>query len=142
MCAQLLANRLWVGYTNKAQGWATSRFFFLTFMEKKPECDKLTIFFIVEKKLRYDATLLQTCHSSRFNRDIMIFQYKSRFPDSMRENPSFLFCFEIGKTKRCLTLSYVPCLQAHKVWVKNKFYDWLNCRPWLNPLHTATQRVK
>ena len=52
-------------------------------------------------------------------------------------------CFEIRKTKRRLALSHVPCLQkAHKVWAKNKFYDRLNWRPWLNPLHTATQRVK
>ena len=37
---------------------------------------------------------------------------------------------------------FVACLQAHKTWAKNKFYDRLNWRPWLNPLHTATQRVR
>ena len=37
---------------------------------------------------------------------------------------------------------FVACLQAHKAWAKNKFYDRLNWRPWLNPLHTATQRVR
>ena len=37
---------------------------------------------------------------------------------------------------------FVACLQAHKAWAKNKFYDRLNWRPWLNPLHTATQRLR
>ena len=52
-------------------------YFFFTLVEKKPEPGKLTIF-LSEKKWQYDATLLQTCHSSRFNPDIPIFQYKSR----------------------------------------------------------------
>ena len=56
----------------------------------------------------------------------------SRFP----ENPEFLFRFGIGKTKGRLTLLHGPCLQTHKVWAKNK------CCDRLNPLHTATQRVK
>ena len=60
----------------------------------------------------------------------------SRFPDSTCENPEFLLSFEIGKTKGRLTLLHGPCLQTHKVWAKNKCYDRLN------PLHTATQRVK
>ena len=60
----------------------------------------------------------------------------SRFPDSTWENPEFLFRFEIGKTKGRLTLLHGPCLQTHKVWAKNKCYDRLN------PLYTATQRVK
>ena len=60
----------------------------------------------------------------------------SRFPDSMCENPDFLFRFDIGKIKGCLTLFHGPRLQTHKVWAKNKCYDRLN------PLHTATQRVK
>ena len=60
----------------------------------------------------------------------------SRFPDSTCENPEFLFRFKIGKTKGRLTLLYGPCLQIHKVRAKNKCYDRLN------PLHTATQRVK
>ena len=67
------------------QGWATSGFirisgfffFFLLSWKKKSEPGKLTIF-SSGKKWRYDPTLLQTCHSSRFNRDIPIFQYKSR----------------------------------------------------------------
>ena len=60
----------------------------------------------------------------------------SRYPDSMCENPKFLFCFGIGKTKGRLTFLHGPCLQTHKVWAKNKCYDRLN------PLHTMTQRVK
>ena len=60
----------------------------------------------------------------------------SRFPDSTCENPEFLFRCGIGKTKGHLTLLHGPCLQTHKVWAKNKCYDRLN------PLHTATQRVK
>ena len=60
----------------------------------------------------------------------------SRFPDSTCENPEFSFSFENGKTKGRLTLLHGPCLQTHKVWAKNKCYDRLN------PLHTATQRVK
>ena len=60
----------------------------------------------------------------------------SWFPDSTSENPEFLFRFEIGKTKGRLTLLHGPCLQTHKVWAKNKCYDRLN------PLHTATQRMK
>ena len=64
----------------------------------------------------------------------------SRFPDRMCENPGFLFSFEIGKTKGRFILSHGLCLQAHEVWAK--FYDWLIRRPWLNLLHTVTQRVK
>ena len=66
----------------------------------------------------------------------------SRFPNSMCGNPSFLFCFEIGKIKRHLTLPHGPCHSKPTEWAENKFYDWLNRRPWLNPLYTATQRVK
>ena len=36
---------------------------------------------------------------------------------------------------------FVACLQAHKAWAKNKFYDRLNWRPWLNPLHTVVWSV-
>ena len=37
---------------------------------------------------------------------------------------------------------FVACLQAHKTWAKNKFYDRLNWRPWLNPLHTPWKKKK
>ena len=65
------------------QGWATSGFirnsglFFFYSRGKKTWARQVDYFFI-GKKWRYDATLLQTCHSSRFNPDIPIFQYKSR----------------------------------------------------------------
>ena len=118
-------------------------FFFFTFVENKPEPGKLTIFFIFEKKnggmMRHYCRLASHRDLIRISRFFSTNLEVSRIPDSTRENPSFLFCFEIGKTKRRLTLSHVPCLQAHKVWAKNKFYD---RRPWLSPLHTATQRVK
>ena len=117
-------------------------FFFFTFVEKKPEPGKLTIFFIFEKNggmMRHYCRLASHRDLIRISRFFSTNLEVSRIPDSTRENPSFLFCFEIGKTKRRLTLSHVPCLQAHKVWAKNKFYD---RRPWLSPLHTATQRVK
>ena len=49
--------------------------------------------------------MLQTCHSSRFfSTNLGV----SRFPDSMCENPEFLFRFEIGKTKGRLTLLHGP----------------------------------
>ena len=103
-------------------------FFYLRGKKKQPEPNKLTIF--IGEKWRYDATLLQTCHSFRFNPDIPIFQYKSRSRSILIPRVKitvFLFCFEIRKTKRLLTLLHVPCLQkAHKVWAKNKFYDRLN----------------
>ena len=127
-----------------SQGWATSGFirnsgFFFLLSWKKTLSLASSFFFNRGKKWRYDPTLLQTCHSSRFfstNLEV------SRFPNSTCKNPRILFCFEIGKTKRRLTLSHVPCLQIHKAWAKNKFYDRLNWRPWLNPLHTTTQRVR
>ena len=75
----------------------------------------------------------QICHSCRFFSTNL---GASRFPDATCENPEFLFSFEIGKTKGRLTLLHGPCLQTHKVWAKNKCYDRLN------PLHTATQRMK
>ena len=116
------------------QGWATSGyirnsgFFFLLSWKKKPEPGKLTIF-LSGKKWRYDPTVLQTCYSSRFFSTNL---EASLFPYSICENPRFLFCFEIGKTKRRLTLLHVPCLQAHKAWPKKR----------LNPFHSATQRVR
>ena len=66
------------------QGWATSGFirnswfFFFTFVGKKNLSPASWLFFLSGKKWRFDPTLLQTCHSSRFNQDIPIFQYKSR----------------------------------------------------------------
>ena len=100
-------------------------FFFLLSWKKKPEPGKLTIFYWRKNggMMRHycrPATHPDLIRISRF------FSTKlevSRFPDSTCENPSFLFCFQIGKTKSCLTLSHVPCLQAHKVWAKHKFYD-------------------
>ena len=120
-------------------------FFFFTFVGKKNLSPASWLFFIREKNGRMirhycrPATHPNLIGISRFfstNLEV------SRFSDSTCENPRFLFCFEIGKTKRRLTLSHVTCLQAHKAWAKNKFYDWLNWRPWLNPLYTATQRVR
>ena len=74
-------------------------FFIFTFVEKKPEPGKLTIF-LSGKKWRYDATLLQTCHSSRFNPDIPIFQYRSRsIPISCVKIPVFCFVLKLEKQK-------------------------------------------
>ena len=104
--------------------------FFLHFREiKEPEPGKLTIYFyrgINGGMIRHycrPATHSDLIGISRFFRKNL---EVSRFPDSPCENPRFLFCFELGKTKRRLTLSHVPCLQAHKAWAKNKFYDSLN----------------
>ena len=63
----------------------------------------------------------------------------SRFPDFLIPRvkiPSFCFVSKLEKTKGRLTLLHGPCLQTHKVWAKNE------CYYRLNPLHTATQRVK
>ena len=78
-------------------------FFFLLLWKNKPEPGKLTIFFNRGKKWRYDPTLLQTCHSSQFNRISRFFSTNLevfRFPDSTCENSRFLFCFENWKNKK------------------------------------------
>ena len=103
--------------------------FFFTFVgKKKPEPGKLTIFLSGKNSgmIRHycrPATRRDLIGISRFfstNLEV------SRFPDSTSKNPRFLFCFEIEKTKRRFTVSHAPCLQAHKAWAKNKFYDRLN----------------
>ena len=76
--------------------------FLKTFVEKKNLSLASWLFFLSGKKWRYDATLLQTCHSSRFNPDIPIFQYKSRarsFPISCVKIPVFCFVSKLEKQK-------------------------------------------
>ena len=97
---------------------------FFSFVEKKPEPGKLTIF-LSGKKWGYDGHYCRPATHPDLIRISRLFSTNpevSQFPYSTFENPIFVFCL----TKRCLTLSHVPCLQAYKVWAKNKFYDRLN----------------
>ena len=107
-------------------------FFFFYFRGKKPEPGKLNIFYRGKKcgMIRHycrSATHPDLTGISPISRFFSTHLEVFRFPDSTCENPRFLFCFEIGKTKRRLTLSHVHgCLQALKAWAKNKFCDRLN----------------
>ena len=77
-------------------------FFFFTFVEKKNLSLASWLFFYRGKKWWYGSTLLQTCHSSRFNLDIPIFQYKSRSITITRFHvwkSQVFFCFLIVKQK-------------------------------------------
>ena len=82
-------------------------FLFFFFCGKKPEPGKLTIFLSGKKMAVWPDTIADLPGMSRFfstNLEV------TRLPDFTCENPRFLFCFQIGKTKRRLTLSHVPCL--------------------------------
>ena len=93
-------------------------FLFLLSWKKKPEPGKLTIF-ILEKNGGMIRHYSRRAAHPHFSVQIEKYPY---FPS---ENPRFLFCFEIGKTKRRILL-HVPCLKAYKAWAKNKFCDRLN----------------
>ena len=102
---------------------------FFTFVEKKTLSPASWLFFIGKKN---GVMIRHYCRPATHPNPIRISRFfstnleVSRFPYSSCENPSFFLCFEIGKTKRRLPLSHVSCLQAQKVWAKNKFYDRLN----------------
>ena len=106
---------------------------FFTFVEKKT-LSPASWLFLSGKKWRNDATLLQTCQSSRFNPDIPIFQYKSRSRSILipRVKIPVFFCFVSKLEKNNKASHVVACPQkAHKVWAKNKFMiGWIDGLGW------------
>ena len=115
-------------------------FFYLCGGKKKPEPGKLTIF-IREKnsgmmwhycRLATHPDLIQISRFFSTNLEVSwLHVWKSLF---------FLFCFEIRKIKRRLTLSHVPCLQKPtKCGLKINFligwidgFGWILCTPRLS----------
>ena len=62
---------------------------------------------------------MQTCHSSRFNRDIPIFQYKSRpIPISRVKIPSFCFVSKLEKQKVVSLCCMARVSKPTKFWLK------------------------
>ena len=108
-------------------------FFFFTSVEKKNLSPASWQFFCLGKIggiIRHYCRPATKCKISRSIRISRFHVWKSQV----------FVLFRNWKKKKAS--HFVACLQARKAWAKNKFYDRLNWRPWLNPLHTATQRVR
>ena len=78
--------------------------------------------------------IVQTCHSSRFNRDIPIFQYKSRhFPIPRVKIPSFCFVSKLEKQKGVSLCCMARVSKPTKFGLKiNAMIGWILCTPRLS----------